>query len=212
MFLEFKFYQHFQYFSHWAVILFEIGIYLWSLFSEMIISWFLVCLLISSIYFWDLRWDEGIIWPCSGFLFGIWCFVLWDASPMFNKLIISSIDKSSTNLNRFSSGTQSELWFVWESNSQFPRFEPMAPDPGIFQGSDIWLCHFTRISRDWKYDVIKGIKLGLTPLDTKDFTPKMWDWREYACFQSIKVARTAFILPRELPSVSARILCTILTK
>ena len=62
---------------------------------------------------------------------------------MLTKLITSKGDKSPTNLILSFSGTLSALWFVWESNSQFPMNDPMIPEPGIFLDLENVVSHFT---------------------------------------------------------------------
>ena len=125
-----------------------------SFFSEIIFCLFLGHPFIFSMYAWDFRFKLLIIWPCVGVLLGIWYFSLCEASPIFIRFMISRIDKSSTNLYQSFLRTQSALLFVWESNFQLLMPEPSAPESGIFWNFDSFWCPFTRISPDWKNEII----------------------------------------------------------
>ena len=93
---------------------------------------------------------------------------------MVMRLMTSMVVRSSTNLNRSSSGTQSALLFVWDKNSQFPSVAPMAPPPGNCLGAESFPCQRTRISLFWKQLINNGIRDGRTPLFINDCTPRVW--------------------------------------
>ena len=149
-------------------------------FSKIIICCFSVHLLISFRYICDFSFRLSTHWPCLGMPFGTCCLTLYDEMPMLIILITSKMDKLSTPLKLSASGTQSELWFVCESNSRLPIFDPMAPEPGIFLDFENFPCHFILIFLELKYDLSRGIRLGMTAMSKHDLTPRIWDWQEYA--------------------------------
>ena len=68
-------------------------------------------------YFWDFRFCGGINWLCSGASFGTFNFKLRDEIPIVNRLMISMVDRSSTNLNLSSTGMHSALSLVCDRYS-----------------------------------------------------------------------------------------------
>ena len=143
--------------------------------------WLFFCpLVISFRYICDFSFRLSTHWPCWGRPFGTCRLTFYDEMPMLIRLITSKMDKLSTPLKLSASGTQSELWFVCESNSRLPIFDPMAPEPGIFLDFEKFPCHFILIFLELKYDLRRGIRLGLTPISKHDLTPRIWDWQEYA--------------------------------